>query len=294
MSALHSELVNQNFVLRGLFFDWFSVGVECSFPHMLDLLSSSVANVDFQQITPRSGYEQAFKVFGTGINFIAMFGGTNVGTRMMLQASGCDAESFRSWFLDTFACDDVTLLRYDPVLIRADIAVDFDEPGVFDDLTRLLISTSQSHRLKKTCVGDWISPSDPKGRTLYIGSRQSPVMARLYEKGKTLVDQRPDLARLEIEIKPKRLAARRQYLTLSARDLAFCCSWSTSLFTSLSGVSYESSALPPGTVHRDTDHHRAFTHMVRQYRSTIQRELDILGGDYMMLLKAILGDSVNL
>ena len=292
-TAIQDELVNQNYVLGGLFFDWFAVGVECSFPHLLALLECSRDNVDFQQITPRSGYEQAFKVFGTGINFVAMFGGSNVGTRMMLQASGSDAEPFRDWFLACFTDDDHALSRYDPVLIRADVAVDFDEPGVFGDLTKVLIGVSESHRLKKACLGDWISPSDPKGRTLYVGSRQSPVMCRLYEKGKTLVDVRPDLARLEIEIKPKRAKARSQYVTLSARDLVFCNAWTTALFVSLSGVSYESAALPPGTVHRDTDHERAFAHMVKQYRSTIKKELDILGGDYMMLLKSLLGENFD-
>lgn len=292
-SAIDTELANENYVLRGLFFDWFSCGVECSFPHLLVLVESTLENVDFQEITPRSGYEQAFKVAATGISFVAMFGGSNVGTRMMLQASGSDAESFRSWFLSVFANDDRSLLKYDPVLIRADVAVDFDEPGVFGDLTSVLIGVSESHRLKKACLGDWISPSDPKGRTLYIGSRQSPVMCRLYEKGKTLVDVRPDLARLEIEIKPKRVEARRQYVTLSARDLVFCNAWTSALFVSLSGVSYESAALPPGTVHRDTDHERAFAHMVKQYRATMKKELDLLGGDYMMLLESLLGSSVD-
>lgn len=292
-TAIQAELANQNFVLRGLFFDWFSCGVECSFPHLLVLLERTLENVDFQEITPRSGYAQAFKVAATGISFIAMFGGSNVGTRMMLQASGGDAEPFRSWFLSVFAQDEGSLAKYDPVLIRADVAVDFDEPGVYADLTSVLIGVAESHRLKKACLGDWIAPSDPKGRTLYIGSRQSPVMARLYEKGKTLVDVRPDLARLELEIKPKRIAARRQYVTLSARDLVFCNAWTTALFVALSGVSYESSALPPGTVHRDTDHERAFAHLVKQYRSTIKKELDLRGGDYVGLLSSLLGESVD-
>lgn len=291
-SITHTHLVDSNFVLNSLFFDWFSVAVEASFQHLLAVLDSSFPSFDFAEVAPRSGYDQAFNIYCDGFVFQALFGGSNVGTRMMLVSSGANAEPFRKFFLEAFCFDPVSFVRYDPVLVRADVAVDFEEADIFHTLTDILTKVSDDNRLKRSCLGDWISSDDAKGRTLYVGSRQSPVMARLYEKGKTLVDKRPNLCRLELEIKPKRYASRSQYVAFTARDLVFCNAWSSSLFTVLSGISHNSGALPPGTVHRDTDHERAFAHMVKQYRSTIQKELDILGGDHMMLLSLILGDSL--
>lgn len=287
--AVAREEDKANHVLGCLFFDWFAVGVEfSSLNHFKSTVEAYHQNVDYQQIQARNGYETALKVSCTGMVFTASFGGPNVGSRMLLQASGAEAEPFRAWFLrlvDTRGKRE----SLDPVLIRADVAIDFDEPGVFDALTRILESVAKSNRLKKSCLGDWIAPNDPKGRTLYVGSRQSPVMVRLYEKGKTLLEVRPDLARLELEIKPKKLAPRREYVTLEARDLVFCNAWSTDLYTRISGAEPWSYPCPPGTVHRETDHERAFAHLVKQYRDTIKTELDNLGGDYMMLLERLLG-----
>lgn len=48
------------------------------------------------------------------------------------------------------------------------------------------------------CRGDWKRPNG-KGRTLYIGSRQSPKFCRIYEKGKQLGDTESKWLRTEVQ-----------------------------------------------------------------------------------------------
>jgi phage replication initiation protein len=52
-------------------------------------------------------------------------------------------------------------------------------------------------------LGNWIEP-DGKGRTLYIGSRASGKMWRIYEKGKQLGDALSKWVRWELELRNER------------------------------------------------------------------------------------------
>lgn len=93
---------------------------------------------------------------------------------------------------------------------RMDSAIDIDSPGEFDRITNALLDYANNRKpkpLKISMAGDW---HNGKGRTLYIGSRQSQVFLRVYEKGFETAHKlgtevsRPDWVRIEAEIKPQK------------------------------------------------------------------------------------------
>lgn len=96
---------------------------------------------------------------------------------------------------------------------RIDACLDFDDPGAFDKAISAARSAVTGYKGKRPAVdqrGDWENPE--KGRTLYVGSRDS-VLCRIYEKGKQLryvkgVDTASDdHIRVETEAHPADLEA---------------------------------------------------------------------------------------
>ena len=63
---------------------------------------------------------------------------------------------------------------------RVDAAIDWFEDGLFDTLAHAFKLFAIQNRLGVSTPGDW---ERGEGRTLYIGSRNSPLYVRLYEKG---------------------------------------------------------------------------------------------------------------
>ena len=72
---------------------------------------------------------------------------------------------------------------------------------------------------KMAQMGNFIKP-DGSGRTVYIGSRQSGKMARIYEKGKQLGDQFSDWVRWEVELKSAKRIIPHDILTRPGEYLA--------------------------------------------------------------------------
>lgn len=159
---------------------------------------------------------------------------------------------------------------------RLDVAVDFDGKGAWEKLYRVCDDAARSSRLKWATLGDFRPDGDSRdGRTVYVGSRQSPVMVRLYEKGKQLASsvQMPgempslDWVRLEIEVKPPNRAAKMRAASLSPEQSWGCAPWARDILRSATGTGVERVNMQ---IKRLTDEERAFFHMARQYRSVIE------------------------
>jgi phage replication initiation protein len=55
--------------------------------------------------------------------------------------------------------------------------------------------------VKSSVAGDWLTKGSPAGRTIYVGSRASGKLLRIYEKGKQLGDTISPWVRAEVELK---------------------------------------------------------------------------------------------
>jgi len=66
-------------------------------------------------------------------------------------------------------------------LARTDVALDVNDDCAFDVLQASLVTYARTHGYSTDLRGDWADVGSPKGRTLYVGSRSSVYMLRLYE-----------------------------------------------------------------------------------------------------------------
>lgn len=65
---------------------------------------------------------------------------------------------------------------------RADVRMDTTTEGVFDYLVKVAGDFAIDRKIKTNHQGDWLTGK--AGRTLYLGSKDSVVQVRIYEKGK--------------------------------------------------------------------------------------------------------------
>lgn len=143
---------------------------------------------------------------------------------------------------------------------RIDSAVDWREPGLFDSLANHLIEYAKENRLHIDQQGDW---ARGESRTVYIGSKSSPVRLVLYEKGYEQGGDAPrDWVRLEARIKPNR-EHRSRIAGWSASDV-FCAGWIPQALEALGWDDLDNrSAI--GTVWRRDDTDRARAALLKQY-----------------------------
>lgn len=90
---------------------------------------------------------------------------------------------------------------------RYDVAQDYCAEGIFDQLVAIAEDVAKQYRVELNRVGaGWYEHQSDKGRTLNVGSRNSAVFLRLYERGKKLLAEGeiadPNYVRLELEVKP--------------------------------------------------------------------------------------------
>mgnify|MGYP003599080441 FL=1 len=131
------------------------------------------------------------------------FGGQNNTMLFELTATGCNAAS-DGWEgrLHDFIAGAVR-----PKITRIDIAKDFFEREYSPEqaaVDRLEGKYTNHHMMPdgEKAGSDWES-NNGKGKTYYVGSRESSKFVRIYEKGKQLGDKSSDWVRFEIEFKSK-------------------------------------------------------------------------------------------
>lgn len=158
---------------------------------------------------------------------------------------------------------------------RVDAREDFVEAGLFDRVAAQLIGYAEGRGIKINQVGDWVRG---QGRTLYLGSRSSPVMIRLYEKGYEIGIERggnPDHVRLEVEVKPKGQLAR---IAVSEWLPGQCFGAAKWVVEALERIGWDHlQAQSIGTVYRPSDDERARLTLQKQYGRVLQRWLDESG-----------------
>lgn len=86
---------------------------------------------------------------------------------------------------------------------RVDACLDWQEDGLYDSLSAALITFAQQGRgLAINQQGDWVRG---EARTLYLGSKDSPIRLVLYEKGYEQGGEAPrNWVRLEVRVRPKK------------------------------------------------------------------------------------------
>jgi DNA relaxase NicK len=172
--------------------------------------------------------------------------------------------------------------RFDHRPARIDVAEDRRAQGLFHRLHRLSKRIAKRYGVQWRPEGDWSTPD--AGRTIYLGSRSSQLMLRIYEKGilfckqtgAPLTDELRNWVRIEVEFKPQNQRARKL-----ARTIEPAAIWGTSAW--LADFAREAFAMEAERVNinqrRESDQQRALRFMGNQYGAHLQALLSELDGD---------------
>lgn len=273
-------------MISNLFFDWYS----CSLDYKPDLIMSDLLPLyphgTWEPVRPKNGYSYGFSLVlpDLSVGVTLWWGGSSQGTAVYAFATGSNAHTFSSVIRSLYP-----LHR----LVRADIAVDFNHSAAWVNLNSLAVYLHENKFVRNAprYMGELgkeaVDSPDIKGRTIYLGSRQSVHMARFYEKGKKDNPSMPDWVRVEVEFKP-RGDARYAY---SSATPAQCLS-ATALGSELLRVLLNSSALrpcPAGAVRSLTDFERSANALVAQWSPFIHKLLkERFDGDMVACMEYLL------
>ena len=224
------------------------------------------------------GYAQGFDILAPdGVLARVIFGGMNADPHAW--ASGVRAPFFSTVVRDLWADKHH--------VTRVDICEDFEKAGAWDTLSKAVLEFAERQRLAVKHVGDFHYGVD--GRTLYIGSPNSPVRLRLYEKGIQMMKHHPgdvysrDWVRVELTVRPEKP---RSYERGSLRDPRVVAAsskpedfwgyaaWSRRLSEKLFSLNV------PRVKMQETkmeDDERALRHMAGQYGHVLKRLREKLG-----------------
>lgn len=154
---------------------------------------------------------------------------------------------------------------------RVDSCVDWRNPDLFDSLSAALIKFATENRLAINQQGDWVRG---ESRTIYLGSKDSPVRLVVYEKGYEQGGDAPkDWVRMEARIRPKR--EHRQNVSMWEPDHAFTASWLPAALKCLGWDDLVRQSV--GTVWKRSDAERSRHALVKQYGAIMAAWADELG-----------------
>lgn len=163
---------------------------------------------------------------------------------------------------------------------RIDVAEDFCGEGFFDWIIARAeeIAINRKVTLRREGEG-WYEHQRDKGRTLYLGSRNSAVFLRIYERGKKLLNEGqqadPNYVRVEVEIKPKSKA--KALLGMIQPDGYWGASrWTQELAQVMGADAVQ--RIKVGTVWSKPDMERAIQALARQYGATLMQLVEDTGG----------------
>lgn len=271
----------------GLFFDWYA----CSLDHSPDLVMTDLLVLyplgTWEPVKPKNGYSDAMSLVlpDLSVAVTLWWGGSSQGAAVYAFATGSNAHTFASVIRSLY-----------PVhrLVRSDVAIDYNQPAAWVSLHSLAeyLHKNKFVRNSPHYIGDLgmesVDSPDVKGRTIYLGSRQSVHMARFYEKGKKDNPSTPDWVRVEVEFKP-RGDARYAYASATPAE----CLAATSLGSELLRILLNSSVLrpcPAGAVRSLTDFERSANALVSQWSPFIRKLLEErFHGDVLACMDYLVG-----
>lgn len=243
--------------------DWYAATIPLISPELVvDQLAETLGD-EVRAANPLHGYRDAAEIRrGDRRTTLVMWGGQNADVHAV--ATGEDAEPF---------ADALRALSLRHRVSRADVCVDVDAPGAFEALSGALRAIALQSGLSMQL---WADPDRPeRGRTLYVGSRKSRGMVRLYEKGRKDDPSRPNWVRFEVELKPNEPELRAHLAALAPVDALGMVRWVRNFV----GAQFDfAAAAAPVRLENVGDDERAIQAMLNQYGKILRRSAQRAGG----------------
>jgi hypothetical protein len=273
------QLVNQD--TNAAVFDWYAATIP-DIPDRAHAVLAARLGAELRPAKGLHGYSMGTDFTRDGDVIAKMIWGGEQSPHAW--ASGSDAREFAQVVREEWPDHYVT---------RVDVAYDFLEGEPWAALYESCITTAdyldtgepRERPLRVATLGDWVRADEgyPGGRTLYVGSMKSPVLARLYEKGKQMralfpdqVDKYPEgWVRLELQVRPSG-DARKELAKKSPAEFWGTARWARSLHGRVFSSQLEAVLLAE---HRAPDDERAWQFMLRQYGPMLKRRVQELARD---------------
>lgn len=259
-------------------FDWYSFTPELSRDDFLDLALACFPSSYLVTGRGRMGFTSSDELFSSsGGKICSVF--HNSGSECHVVSTGAAADDFGRWARQCVP----------HLLSRCDVALDYLDAD-FDRMRTLFIATAASEGVKTRYIGPApeLEDSDHSGRTLYLGSRSSVGMFRIYEKGRQLkCPDNPNWVRVEYEFKPQNKRAREFYSTCSIEDLVSGTKIARAVYRLLA-VEVSSSPCRAGQAPSDPEFEKTIRHLKKQYSRTLQRLAHDLDYDPEAFIKFLL------
>lgn len=254
-------------------FDWYAATIADTPQNVVDGLRAAWPDeaLSVQAGRPMHGYKHAWEILGqSGVKSRVLYGGDNGAPHAW--SSGEDTEAFVKCVRSRWCGGRHYVTRFDA-------AEDFVAPGAFDSLLKIALQVADEKALKVGHNGDWHRGID--GRTVYVGSRKSPVFVRLYEKGKQMRQQvvtgaeliSADWVRCEAQVRPQK-DARMVAASSTALEAWGYSAWTKALCAQVMDADVPRVEM---NVWRIGDDERAFQFMAKQYGPMLGRLMLDLG-----------------
>lgn len=248
-------------------FDYYQASVDASPEHVIPALHEMFpySSVDSERAT--NGYERACVIHRGDSKLVRVQWGGNTGDMTQIRGTGEHAPACAS---------AIRSIWPEHRLQRADVCEDYSEEGVWETMSDYGLYLADQFALKIDQRGDWQRDDKMgKGRTLYIGSRQSLAYLRIYEKGKEKAVRSggdctdPHHVRAEAEIKPQNKVQGFALAKLEPRDYWRCSPWLNQYSTILFRQNMERIRLH--TVKKVSNDEMALRFMLKQYGGVMAR-----------------------
>lgn len=172
----------------------------------------------------------------------------------------------------------------DHTVSRADVCIDYAEPGAYERLQGITLGIAEARRVKVGTAGDHLLTM--RGRTLYLGATSSHTRLRLYDKADELREQfardpvrlaevPPQLARLEVQVRPHTPQAKAAAASVEPMALMGSAAWTRELMHQVAGLELE--PFEVARPWRQADDDRAYAALLAQYGGLLQRVCADLG-----------------
>ena len=221
--------------------------------------------------------------FGDGAGVIAWGGPSQNGkVYFSLMGKGCsmvkDWLALAAWLQQSKATikrADVAYDDFDGKLLNIEWAVQQYRTEGFNAGGR-----TPSH----SCAGDWLGGIEStKGRTLYIGNRESGKLARFYEKGKQLGEPASPWCRGEVEWRAQDRFIPYDILTRPGHYLA-------GAYPCLAFLDEQQSTIKTIAKGAQVAYETAVQNAKRAAGKVVNLMLDVLGGDYAEVVQSLIRD----
>lgn len=253
-----------NLALEPPRFDWYQGTVEMSSPELIDLALTVLGDESPVLAPARNGYARGWEIRKDGARSAVVYEG-GIHDHPHVMATGENAPPLANLLRGSSRTHRVS---------RADVCVDTDTPGAFENLYTALRGIARTSGLTATLMHN---PDDgDAGATYYVGSKSSEVRARLYEKGKQLPEaERPNWVRFEVQARPQR--ERKSWASEANEwDVLGSAKWSRRFAAETLAIA---ATAPPTRTERVSDLEGALRALSAQYGRRMLELLERHGGD---------------